>query len=117
MTLLVSILVGVLFTVAVYLMTSRDLKSLWMGVFVLGHAANLAIVSVSGSPAGRTPPVLGSHGAIVGTEVDPLPQALVLTAIVIGFAVQAFALTLLVVTHRKAGSERLKVLESGGDDV
>lgn len=102
MTLLISIAVGVLFFASVYLMLSRDLKAICMGVFLLGHGANLAILAVSRSPSGKLPPIL-SAGPIEQL-VDPLPQALILTAIVIGFAVQAFLLTLLVVTHRKTGT-------------
>jgi multicomponent Na+:H+ antiporter subunit C len=107
LTLLIAITVGVLFATATYLLLSRELKATAMGVFLLGHGANLAILSVSRSPVGGTPPVLGEGGALSGTEVDPLPQALVLTAIVIGFAVQAFLLTLIVVTWR-----RMRTLET-----
>lgn len=100
MTLLISIMVGVIFASAVYLMLGRELKGVCMGVFLLAHGANLTLLASSGSPIGKLPPVLG---ASVPFErlVDPLPQALILTAIVIGFAVQAFLLTLLVVTWRK----------------
>ena len=112
MTLLTAIMVGVIFAAALYLLTGRELKGVMMGVFLLGHGANLAIIAVSRSPVGKIPPVLGPHGALAGTEVDPLPQALILTAIVIGFAVQAFALTLLVLTYRRAGTVDLEQLET-----
>ncbi len=102
MTLLVAITVGVLFAGSTYLLLSRELKAVAMGVFLLGHGANLAILAVSRDPAGKRPPVLGEAGRIFGNEADPLPQALILTAIVIGLAVQAFLLTLLVVTWRRA---------------
>ncbi|MEM8875555.1 MAG: sodium:proton antiporter [Planctomycetota bacterium] len=111
MTLLTCILVGVIFAASFYLLTGRELKGICMGMFLLGHGANLAILSVSGSPLGKTTPVLGEYGKLAGTEADPLPQALILTAIVIGFAVQAFALTMLVVTYRRGGSSRLMELE------
>lgn len=111
MTLLTSILVGAIFAASIYLLTGRELKGICMGMFLLGHGANLAILNVAGSPFGKSAPVLGEYGALTGTEVDPLPQALILTAIVIGFAVQAFALTLLVVTHRRGGSTRLRELQ------
>lgn len=101
MTLLVSITVGVLFAASIYMLTGRELKTIAMGMFLLGHAANLAIIAVSQSPLGKSPPVLQADGSMIGNEVDPLPQALILTAIVIGFAVQAFLLTLLVVTWRR----------------
>ena len=104
MSLILAITVGVLFAASVFLLTGRELKGIAMGVFLLGHGANLALIAVSRSPLGRTPPILGPHGAIAGTEADPLPQALILTAIVIGFAVQAFLLSLLVLIWRRSRS-------------
>jgi multicomponent Na+:H+ antiporter subunit C len=99
MILLTCIMVGVVFACATYLLLGGELKQICMGVFLLGHGANLAIIAASGSPIGKLPPVLG--GTAIERLVDPLPQALILTAIVIGFAVQAFLLTLLVITVRK----------------
>jgi multicomponent Na+:H+ antiporter subunit C len=104
MSLILAITVGVLFAASVFLLTGRDLKAVAMGVFLLGHGANLAIIAVSRSPLGKVPPILGTDGAMTGTEVDPLPQALILTAIVIGFAVQAFLLSLLVLIWRRSGT-------------
>jgi len=98
MTILTAIMVGVIFASSVYLMLGRELKGVCMGVFLLGHGANLMIIATSRSPIGLYPPVLGTHP--IEQLVDPLPQALILTAIVIGFAVQAFLLTLLVITWR-----------------
>jgi multicomponent Na+:H+ antiporter subunit C len=100
-SLLIAVTVGVIFASSVFLLTGRELKGVAMGVFLLGHGANLAIIAVSRSPLGKTPPILGAGGAIRGSEVDPLPQALILTAIVIGFAVQAFLLSLLVLIWRR----------------
>jgi multicomponent Na+:H+ antiporter subunit C len=102
MTILIAIIVGVIFSVSLYMMMGGELKGICMGVFLLGHGANLAILAASGSPIGKVVPVLGAHGHIEPNHVDPLPQALILTAIVIGFAVQAFLLTLLVITWRRS---------------
>ena len=99
MTILTAIMVGVIFAVSVYLLLGRELKSVCMGVFLLGHGANLTIIASSRSPEGKLPPVL-ADGVDLASMVDPLPQALILTAIVISFAVQAFLLTLLVTTWR-----------------
>ena len=104
MTTVLAICVAVLVTVSVYLMLSRELKSVAMGVFALGHGANLSIIAMSGSPVLadgglRNPPILGAGGL-----VDPLPQALILTAIVINFAVMGFLLTLLVLTAKRPGT-------------
>ena len=100
MTLFVSLVVGVLFAISVYLMLGRELKEVAMGFFLLSHAANLAIIEAGRFAGRRFPPVLG-QGHPAEQLVDPLPQALILTAIVIGFAVQGFLLTLLVVTWRR----------------
>lgn len=100
MSVLTAVTVGVLFAVSVYLMLGGELRGVCMGVLLLGHGANLAILASSTSPAGKLPPILGDH-VDLAMLVDPLPQALVLTAIVIGFAVQAFLLTLLVLTWRR----------------
>ncbi|MDX1682333.1 MAG: sodium:proton antiporter [Phycisphaeraceae bacterium] len=114
MNLLIAILVGVIFAAAVYLLLGGELKGVCMGIFLIGHGANLALIAASGSPVGNLPPVTGTHGT---TEVlaDPLPQALILTAIVIGFAVQAFLLTLLVVTHRRTGTLDMAELAGTGE--
>ena len=105
MSVLTAIMVGVIFMSATYLMLSRELKSVCMGVFLLGHGANLAILSSSRSPVDKLPPVITEHAT--AAYADPLPQALILTAIVIGFAVQAFLLTMLVVTWRRSRTIRL----------
>lgn len=108
MTILTSVMVGVIFAAATYLMLGRELKGVCMGVFLLGHGANLAIITTSRSPIGLKPPVLDTGG--LSQLVDPLPQALILTAIVIGFAVQAFLLTLLVITWRRNNTLELEEL-------
>lgn len=120
MTLVLSIMVALILGVSVYLMLSRELKSVAMGVFVLSHAVHLGILAMGGSPVLRDgtalgAPVLGQSAEVVGTAsgeqlVDPLPQALILTSIVISFAVTGVMLTLLVITHRRAGTLRVERL-------
>jgi len=113
-TTVLAVCVAVVVTVSIYLMLSRELKSVAMGVFVLGHGANLAIIAMSGSPVLpggglRNPPILGSSDL-----VDALPQALILTAIVINFAVMGFLLTLLIVTARRTGTLNVDELATLG---
>jgi multicomponent Na+:H+ antiporter subunit C len=103
MTLFLSLVVGVLFAVSVYLILGRELKEVFMGFFLLTHAANLAIIEAGRVRGGLFPPVLG-EGETVQQLVDPLPHALILTAIVIGFSVQGLLLALLVVTWRRSGT-------------
>jgi len=82
------VLIGVLVGTGVYSMMNRSLTRIVVGVGLLGNGVNLLLV-VAGSRPG-VPPIVGH---LVGST-DPIPQALVLTAIVIGFALQAFLLAL-----------------------
>ncbi len=89
MSLPLAALIGVLFAAGTYLMMHRTLTRIILGFGVLGNGVNLLIVS-TGSRAGA-PPIIGAED---GMFADPVPQALVLTGIVIGFALQAFLLAL-----------------------
>ena len=88
MSLSLLVLVGVLFAAGTYLLMERSLTRIALGVGLLGNGVNLLIV-VAGSTPGEAP-IIGRDGELT----DPLPQALVLTAIVIGFALLAFLLAL-----------------------
>lgn len=85
-----ALLAGFLFALATWLILHRDWLRIIFGVMILGHGANLVILASSGDPRGKLPPITGSEGAMT----DPLPQALLLTAIVIGFAVVAYFIAL-----------------------
>lgn len=92
MTLLSSILVGVLFAQSVYLILQKSFVRILFGVILLSNAANLTMLTMSGDPARRGAPI--ADGEVV-FAADPLPQALILTAIVIGFGVAAYFIALL----------------------
>lgn len=94
MHLLMSIVVGMLFAAGFYLMLRRNVTRLVIGLAILGHAANLLLLMAGGLFGGEPPIVLAGRVAPPQPHADPLVQALVLTAIVIGLAVQAFALVL-----------------------
>ena len=87
-----AILVGILFACATYLILQRSFVKILFGFVVLSNAANLLVLGMSGSPDGKQPPVLLGSAAPL---VDPLPQALILTAIVIGFGLTAYLVLLL----------------------
>jgi multicomponent Na+:H+ antiporter subunit C len=87
-----ALLIGVLFGCATYLLLQSSFVKILFGFVVLSNAANLLVLSMSGNPDGKQPPI-ALEG--VGTMADPLPQALILTAIVIGFAMLAFMVMLL----------------------
>ncbi len=88
MSIALVVLVGVLFATGVYSMLHRSLTRIVLGVGLLGNGVNLLLI-VAGSRPGGVPLVGQLEGA-----TDAIPQALVLTAIVIGFALQAFLLAL-----------------------
>jgi multicomponent Na+:H+ antiporter subunit C len=105
MTLLLAIVIGVLFAAAVYLMLRRSVLKLALGLSLLANAANLVIFVAAGLTRGEPPLVPGGATAPPAEAADPLPQAMVLTAIVISFAVLAFTLTLMHRVYQEGGSD------------
>ncbi len=85
------VVMDVLFAAGVYAMLERSLTRVLIGFLLLGNAANLLLLIAMGRPG--LAPFFG--GAAPDVMSDPLPQALMLTAIVITFAVSAFLLALI----------------------
>ncbi|WP_022872216.1 Na(+)/H(+) antiporter subunit C [Nesterenkonia alba] len=83
---------GVMFAVGIYLMLERSLTRVLLGTILLSNGANLLILMTAGR-AGYAP--LYRDGLEADEYLDPLPQALLLTAIVIAFAMVAFMLALI----------------------
>jgi multicomponent Na+:H+ antiporter subunit C len=83
-----AILAGIFLAAAVFLLLSRSLVRVLLGLVILGNAINLLIL-VAGRLASVTPPILGTSAAAQAVA-NPLPQALILTAIVIGFGLVTF---------------------------
>ena len=88
-----ALLIGVLYTVGTYLLLQRTLTRIVLGLGLLGHGANLLLLQAGGA-RGLVPFVGSDSDAVLDTTADPLPQAMVLTAIVITFGVSAFLLAL-----------------------
>lgn len=107
MNMLIALTVGVLFATGVFCLLRRCLMRLIIGLVLLGNAANLLVFSAGGLTTGI--PALIPYGEKVAPvgAADPLPQALVLTAIVIGFGLTVFSITLI---HRARAT-------SGNDDL
>ena len=91
---LLALLAGVLVAGGVYLLLERSLLRFVFGLMLLSNGVNLVILT-AGRVAGRLPPLAGGADAPPVGHANPLPQALVLTAIVIGFGLAAFTLALL----------------------
>ena len=103
-------LVAVLYATGVFLLLERSLTRVLLGVLVMGNATNVLILS-SGGPAGG-PPIVGVTA--VDDMSDPLPQAMILTAIVITLGVAAFGLALI---YRSWVLDQNEDLELDPEDV
>lgn len=93
MTALMALTVGVVFACGVYLALRRSTVRMLLGVVLITHAGNL-LVFMSGGLVRGSPPIVPKNAERLVGSADPLPQALVLTAIVIGFGLSVFAAAL-----------------------
>lgn len=90
-----AIVIGVLYAAGIYMILRRSLFKLILGLSLLGHASNLLIFVIGRLTRNAPPLIAEGHKTLSTPYSDPLPQALILTAIVIGFGVQAFAVVLI----------------------
>ena len=89
-----SVVIGIFFAVAIYLMLSKHIIRILLGIAILGNAVNL-LLFVSGRITPEVPPIIPAGKEVLESgAANPLPQALILTAIVISFSFFAFLLVL-----------------------
>lgn len=103
---LITILTGVLVTVGTYLILSKNMLRVILGTAVLSHAVHLLLMTMGGLKIGSVP-LLGEKAT---KYTDALPQALILTAIVISFAVTAFFLVLAYRIYEETRTDNLDAL-------
>lgn len=101
-------LIGCLYASGIYLIFHRSFVKLIMGIVLLGYASNLFLFTISRLTRGAPPLIPNDADQLTESFADPLPQALILTAIVIGFGLQAFAIVLIKVGYKKLGTSDLK---------
>ncbi|HOI31922.1 MAG: NADH-quinone oxidoreductase subunit K [Bacteroidales bacterium] len=105
-----AILIGFLYAVSIYLLLRRSIVKLVLGILFLSYATNLMLFFAGGltetSPAFADP----NAGAEIIQTSDPLPQALILTALVIGFGVAAFSMVLIYRFYKETGTVDLDEL-------
>ena len=101
MEMLMSVLIGVLMATSVWLMLSRNLVKFLFGLVLISNVANLIIFTVGGLTEGAPPLIVDDGSAIYANS---LPQALVLTAIVIGFGLVSFTLILALRAYQELGT-------------
>ncbi len=95
MEVILAILIGVLYAAGIYMMVRRSLVKLLIGLILLGNGANMLIFLLGRITKGSPPVIPEDARVFAEVYADPIPQALILTAIVISFGLQAFAIILL----------------------
>jgi len=116
MEILLSLLVGVLMSVSVWMMLSRNLVKFLFGLVLISNVANLIIFKVGGLTVGAPPLIVDGDSL---QYANSLPQALVLTAIVIGFGLVSFTLVLALKAYQAIGTvdvDEMTLAEQRHDD-
>ena len=104
MELLLAIVIGLLYSAGVYLLLRRSIVKLILGLVFFSHATNLLVFLAGGLSKVRPPFVAAGKEVADAGVADPLPQALLLTALVIGFGITAFALVLIYRFYKTIGT-------------
>lgn len=105
MEVLLAIASGVLYAAGIYLMLRRRLAQIIIGLGLLSNGTNLLIFTAGGLTRARPPLVPDPDVELAAPYADPVPQALILTAIVIGFGLLAFTLVLAHRVHATLGTD------------
>jgi multicomponent Na+:H+ antiporter subunit C len=103
---LLAFVIGILFTIGTYLILSNQMLRMILGLSLISHAVNIMIIVMGGLKTGG-PPLLSESGS---NFTDAIPQALILTAIVINFAVTALLLVLSYRTYKSHGTDNFDYL-------
>ncbi len=111
MAAMIAVAVGTLAACGVYLMLRARTFDLVLGLTLLSYAVNLFIFFMGRIRVDAAPIVDGTRAATLASYADPLPQALVLTAIVIGFGMTAVLLVIALSTRAATGSDHVEGVE------
>lgn len=112
MEILFIILIGVLYGAGVYMLLRRSMVKLIIGIMLLGNGANLLIFLLGRITKGKPPVIDEVSRVFTDIYADPIPQALILTAIVISFGLQSFAIVLLKRVYALVNSDDLDDLNT-----
>lgn len=117
MEILLVIIIGLLHAGGLYMLLRRSMFKMIIGLILLGNGANLLIFLIGRLVKGK-PPVM-EEGMKVFTDAyaDPIPQALILTAIVIGFGLQSFAIILIKRVYNVLETDDLDELNSTDEEL
>lgn len=111
MEILLPFVAAVLIGAGVFLLLSRALIRLIVGLSLISYGVNLSILIAASGGGGGNPPLLDGPGPYT----DPLPQALILTAIVIGFGTTALLLVVALRAYQATGTDHVQELVEQAD--
>lgn len=112
MELLLVLLIGVLYAAGVYLILRRSMVRLLLGIMLLGNGTNILIFLLGNITKGKPPIIDADLKVFQDIYADPVPQALILTAIVISFGLTSFAIVLLKRVYALINSDDLDDLNT-----
>jgi multicomponent Na+:H+ antiporter subunit C len=116
MEILLAITIGVLYAAGIFMMLRRSLVRLIIGLILIGNGANLLIFLLGRIAKGK-PPLIGEDESFIsGIYADPIPQALILTAIVISFGLQSFAIVLIKRVYRVVKTDDIDQMITTDED-
>jgi len=110
--LLLSIAVGALYATGIYMILRRSFVKLIIGLALISHGANLLIFAAGGLVRGNPALIPGDQDQLAAGHSDPLPPALILTAIVISFAILSFTIVLVKRTYQEVGTDDLDAMRT-----
>lgn len=110
MEILLAIVVGVLYTAGVYMLLRRSILKFIIGIIFLSNATNLLVFLAAGIVPGN-PPFLNASENEIHHLADPLPQAFVLTAVVIGLGIVVYLLAVKYRLFNETGTDDLDQLK------
>ena len=111
MTVLYAFVAAGLFGCGLYMVLSRNLVRMLLGLSLLTTAVNLVLFQ-AGRIQSVQPPLIQGGADRLGSSADPLPQALILTAIVIGFSLTVILASLALRAYRGHGTLRSDEIQS-----
>ncbi|MDN2583607.1 Na+/H+ antiporter subunit C [Aquibium sp. ELW1220] len=113
-------LVGLFYAVSIYMMLSKHIIRVLLGIAIFGNAVNMTIFT-AGRVLREVPPIIAEgRTALDGVTANPLPQALILTAIVISFSFFAFLLVLAYRAYQELGTDNtdeMRIAEPEGEGL
>jgi multicomponent Na+:H+ antiporter subunit C len=114
---ILAVVVGILFAAGLYLMLRRSIVKLIIGLALIGHAANLLIFTMSRLLHNEPVIIVTDQHRLAGHFADPIVQAIILTAVVIGLGVLAFTIVLIKRAYQTVGTDDIDQMRATDLDV